>query len=102
MNGLSRSSTSLVKSLAASASVLAKRTVGTSQTSAANLPAIRCLIACWVGNQYLAAHMAAFLFRRKLILQMTSCSARLDHGLDQLEDIERSPKPGFCVSDNRR
>ena len=53
-------------------------------------------------NQDLAAHMAAFLFRRKLILQMNSRSARLDHRLDQLEDIERSPKPGFRVRDDRR
>ena len=33
---------------------------------------------------------------------MNSRSARLDHGLDQFEDIERSPKSGFRVSDDRR
>ena len=49
MNGRSRSSTSEVISVAASASVRAMTTVGTSATSAASRAEVSVRMCCWVG-----------------------------------------------------
>ncbi|CKT45583.1 Uncharacterised protein [Mycobacterium tuberculosis] len=49
MNGWSRSSTSEVISVAASASVRAITTVGTSATSAASRADVKVRMCCWVG-----------------------------------------------------
>ena len=48
-NGLSRSSTSLVMSVAPRASVRAMRIDGTPSTSAARRAAVRARMCCWVG-----------------------------------------------------
>ena len=76
MNGRSRSSTSLVISLALSASVRATRIVGTPQTSAASRAASRLRIARLGRDQDLAAEVAALLLGGELVLEVNARGAR--------------------------
>ena len=102
MNGRSRSSTSLVMSLALSASVRATMIVGTPQTSAASRAASRLRIAACGRDQHLAAEMAALLLARQLVLEVHAGGARFDIGLHDLEAVERPAEAGFGVGDDRR
>ena len=102
MNGRSRSSMSLVRSFALSASVRATRTVGTSQTSAARRAATSVRMNCARRDQHLAAHVAALLLARELVLEVHAGGARLDHRLHQLEGVERAAEAGLGVGDDRR
>jgi hypothetical protein len=45
--------------------------------------------------------VTAFLLARKLILEMHTGRTGLDHCLDQLENIERSPETGFGIRHDR-
>ena len=45
--------------------------------------------------------MAALLFRRQLVLEVHRRGAGLDHGLHQLEDVERAAEAGFGIGDDR-
>ncbi len=102
MNGRSRSSTSLVMSLALSASVRATRIVGTPQTSAASRAASRLRIAAWVGISTLPPEMAALLLAGELVLEMNARGAGLDIGLHDLEAVERAAEAGLGIGDDRR
>ena len=51
-------------------------------------------------DQNLAAEMAAFLFRRKLIFKMHTRYASLDIGFHDFKTVQRPAEPGFCISDN--
>ncbi len=53
-------------------------------------------------DQHLAAEMAAFLFRRQLVLEMDAGGAGLDKGLHQFKRIERPAEAGFRIGDDRR
>ena len=52
-------------------------------------------------DQHLAAHVAALLFRRELVLEVDAGRARLDVGLHDLERIERSAEACFRVGHDR-
>ena len=49
----------------------------------------------------LAAHVAALLFRGKLVLEVDAGCAGLDHTLHQLEDVQRAAETGLGVGDYR-
>ncbi len=102
MNGWSRSSTSLVRSLALSASVRATSIVGTSITSAARRAAVSVRMNWFGRHQHLAAHVAALLLAGELVLEVHAGGARLDHRLHQLEGVERPAEAGLGVGDDRR
>ena len=102
MNSWSRSSTSLVMQGAASASVRATITVGTPMTSAARRAAFRVRMNCLGRDEDLAAQVAALLLGRELVLEVHAGGARLDHGLHQLEGVERAAEAGLGVGDDRR
>ena len=51
-------------------------------------------------DQHLAAHVATFFLRGQLVLEVHAGGAGLDHGLGQLEDIERTAKAGLAVGDD--
>ncbi len=51
-------------------------------------------------DQYLAAHMAAFLFGCELILEMHPADAGFDITLHDLEGIERAAEAGLGIGDN--
>ena len=53
------------------------------------------------GNEHLAAHVAALLFRGELILEVHAGGARLDHRFHELERVQRSTEPGLGVGDDR-
>jgi hypothetical protein len=53
-------------------------------------------------NEHLAAHVSAFLLARQLILEMHARCAGLDHGLHQLERVQRPTEPSLRVRDDRR
>ncbi len=52
-------------------------------------------------HQYLAAEMAALLGRGQLIFEVHAGRARFDHGLHQLEGVQRAAEAGFGVGDER-
>ena len=52
-------------------------------------------------DQHLAAHMAALLFRRELVLEVHAGGARLDIGLHDLERVQRTAEAGFGVGHDR-
>ena len=52
-------------------------------------------------DQHLAAHVAALLFRRELVLEVNAGRARLDIGLHDLERVQRTAEAGFRVGDDR-
>ena len=101
MNSASRSSASLVISVAASASVRAtserrhaehvgreaRRQEGADELAGR--------------HEHLAAEMAALLLRRELILEVDARRARLDHPLHQLEGVQRAAEAGLGVGDDR-
>ena len=89
-------------SFAAFASVRAMSTVGTSSTSAASRAATRWRTACWVGIEHLAAEMAALLFGAELVFEVHAGRAGANHGLHQLEDVERAAEARFGVGDDRQ
>ena len=98
----SRSSTSLVMSLALSASVRATRMVGTPQTSAASRAASRLRIAAWVGIRTLPPRWPHFFSDASWSSKWTPGDARLDIGLHDLEAVQRSAEACFGVGDDRR
>ncbi len=51
-------------------------------------------------NEHLSAHVAAFLRRGELILEVHPGGARLDHLLHQLESIEHAAEASLRVSDD--
>ena len=53
------------------------------------------------GHQHLAAEVSALLGGRQLILEMNASRACFDHGLHQLEGVERAAEPSFRVGDER-
>ncbi len=53
-------------------------------------------------HEHLPAHMPALLLRGKLILEVDTSGARLDHRLHQLEDIQRAAKASLGVGHDRR
>ena len=54
------------------------------------------------GDEHLAPHVPALLLAGKLILEVHTRSAGFDHGLHDLERIERPAETGFGVGDDRR
>src|SRR5471032_1351849 len=52
-------------------------------------------------NQYLAAHVAAFLHRCQLVFEVHARSASLDHALHQLVGVEYAAETGFSVRHDR-
>ena len=87
---------------AASASVRASRIVGTPMQSAASRAAIELVDRLARRHQHLAAHVAALLDRRELVLEVHAGGARLDHRLHQLERVQHAAEAGFGVGDDRR
>ena len=52
-------------------------------------------------DQHLAAEVAALLLRCKLVFEVNTRRARLDHGLHELEGVERSAEAGLCIRHQR-
>ena len=52
-------------------------------------------------DQHLAAHMAAFLLRGQLVLEMDACDAGLDIAARQFERVQRAAKAGLGIGDDR-
>ncbi len=52
-------------------------------------------------QQHLAAHVAALLLGRELVLEMDAGGPRLDHRLRQLEDVQMATEAGLHVGDDR-
>ena len=52
-------------------------------------------------DQHLAAHVAALLFRRKLVLEVNAGSARLDIGLHDFERVQGAAEACFRVGNDR-
>ena len=52
-------------------------------------------------QQHLAAHVAALLLGRELVLEMHARGARLDHRLGQLEHVQMAAEAGLHVGDDR-
>ncbi len=52
-------------------------------------------------DQHLAAHVAALLFRRELVLEVNAGRARLDIGLHDLERVQRTAEARFRVGNDR-
>ena len=102
MNGRSRSSMSLVRSFALSASVRATRTVGTSSDVGGEARGDERADELARGNEHLAAHVAALLLAGELVLEVNAGGARLDHRLHQLEGVERAAEAGLGVRHDRR
>ena len=53
-------------------------------------------------HQHLAAHVAALLDRRELVLEMHAAGAGADHRLHELERVQHAAEAGFGVGDDRR
>ena len=94
-------SASLIISVAPLASVRATSIVGTSMTSIARRAATRLRTAVVRRDQHLAAHVAALLLRRELVLEVDARRAGLDHRLHQLEDVERAAEARLGVGHDR-
>ena len=56
----------------------------------------------WRRHQHLAAEMAALLLGGELVLEMHAGGAGLDHGLHQLESVERPAEARFGIRDDGR
>ena len=101
-NGWSRSSTSLVSSVALSASVRATSErrhahhVGREPRGDERADELR------RRHEHLAAHVAALLLGGELVLEVHARGARLDHRLHQLERVERAAEAGLGVGHDRR
>ena len=54
------------------------------------------------GHQHLAAHVAALLDRRQLVLEVDAGGAGVDHRLHQLEGVQHAAEAGFGVGHDRR
>ncbi len=54
------------------------------------------------GDEHLAAEVAALLLGRELVLEVHARRARLDHGLHELEGVERAAEARLGVGDDRR
>ena len=52
-------------------------------------------------DQHLAAHMAAFLLRCELVLEMDARRAGLDIAAGQLEGVQRAAEAGLGIGDDR-
>ncbi len=57
---------------------------------------------CAGRDEHLAAHVAALLLARELVLEVDAGGAGLDHRLHQLEGVERAAEAGLGVGDDRR
>jgi hypothetical protein len=101
MKAWSRSSTSAVSSLALSASVRATSTVGTSITSAARRAATSERMNCWSARAP-CRPCARTSSPSELVLEVHAGGARLDHGLHQLEGVERPAEAGLGVGHDGR
>ena len=99
---MSLSSTSLVTRSAASASVRAMTSVGTPMTSAARRAAVSLADRLARRHEHLAAHVAALLHRRELVLEVDARRAGFDHRLHQLEGVEHAAEAGLGIGDDRR
>ncbi|MNL00956.1 hypothetical protein D3C87_1214080 [compost metagenome] len=53
-------------------------------------------------NQYLAAHVAAFLHGSQLVFEVNAGGACFDHALHQLVGVQYAAETGFSVSHDRR
>ncbi|CUJ65274.1 Uncharacterised protein [Achromobacter xylosoxidans] len=53
-------------------------------------------------HQHLAAHVAALLHGRQLILEVHARSAGLDHGLHQFEGVQHAAETGFGIGHDGR
>ena len=53
-------------------------------------------------DQHLAAHVAALLLGRELVLEVNAADAGLDVGLGDLEGVERPAEAGLRVRHDRR
>src|SRR5215208_6988322 len=53
------------------------------------------------GNKDLAAHVPTLLLGGELVLEVDARGASFDHGLHQLEDVERAAETGLGISDYR-
>ena len=96
----SRSSTSVVISVAAWASVRATIEGRNAADVGGEPGGDRVLI--WAGrDQDLAAHVAALLLRGELVLEVDARGAGLDHRLHELEGVERAAEAGLGVGDDR-
>ncbi len=51
-------------------------------------------------HEYLATHVAAFLYRGELVFKVNASSACLNHGLHEFECIEHTAKTGFRIGDD--
>ena len=71
-------------------------------TSAASRAAISVRMNCARRDEHLAAHVAALLLGRELVLEVHAGGAGLDHRLHQLEGVERAAEAGLGVGDDRR
>ena len=100
-NSRSRSSTSLVMSVAPSASVRATTIVGTSMHIGREAGGGERADVLLGRDQHLATHVAALLLRRQLVLPVHPGGTRFDHRLHQLERVERSAEAGLGVGDDR-
>ena len=52
-------------------------------------------------DKHFPAHVAALFLARELVLEMNAGRARLDHRLDQLENVERTAETRFGVGHDR-
>jgi hypothetical protein len=98
VNSWSRGSTSLVSRSAASASVRAMMTVGTSATSAASRAAFRVDVLLR-GHQHLAAEVAALLLAGQLVLPVDA-GTRLDQRLRELVRVEGAAEARLGIRDD--
>ena len=80
----------------------ATRRVGTPSTSAAEPGGDELLLGLDGRHQDLAAHVAALLGRRQLILEVHGGHAGLDHGLHELVSVEHAAKAGLGVGHDGR
>ena len=69
--------------------------------SAASRAAFSVRTCCAVGHEHLAAHVAALLLGRELVLPVHPGSAGRDHRLHQLERVQRATEAGLGVGDDR-
>ena len=76
--------------------------VGTPMQSAASRAAIELVDRFARRHEDLAAHVAALLHRRQLVLEVHAGGARLDHRLHELERVQHAAEARFRVGDDGR
>jgi hypothetical protein len=76
--------------------------VGTPITSAARRAAISFCTGFLGRHEHLAAHVAAFLHARELVLEVHARGAGVDHRLHQLEGVQHAAEAGLGVGHDRR